>query len=73
MSEVTEMEARKGLATLDRSWFKYYTDQLNQRENHSWLEVCKILKKFYDAVSIVNQKWTSEDTTNAYLNAYYGF
>ena len=73
MSEVSTKEARKGLATLDREWFKYYTDQLNQRENHSWLQVCKILKKFYDAVSIVNQKWTAEDTTNAYLNAYYGF
>lgn len=73
MSEVSTAEARRGLATLDRSWFKYYTDQLNQRENHSWYNVCKQLKKFYDAVSVVNQKWTSEDTTNAYLNAYYGF
>jgi hypothetical protein len=48
-------------------------EQLIKRQDHSWLQVCKILKKFYDAVSIVNQKWTAEDTTNAYLNAYYGF
>jgi glycosyltransferase involved in cell wall biosynthesis len=72
MEEVSEKEARKGLATLDRSWFNYYTNQLNQRENHSWYNICKQLKKFYNAASIVTKKWTSDDTTNAYINVYNG-
>lgn len=72
MSEVTEKEARRGLAVLDKQWFKYHTDQISQRDNYSWFKVCKQLKKFYNAASIVTKKWTSDDTTNAYINAYYG-
>jgi len=70
MSEATEMEARRGLATLDRGWFKYYTDQLEHREEYDWSMICKRLKKMYDAADIVNKKWTSEDTTKAYLEVY---
>jgi hypothetical protein len=72
MSEVSTKEARKGLATLDRDWFKYHTDQLQERDRHSWYAVCKQLKKFYNAASIVTQKWADDDTKNAYINVYNG-
>ena len=70
MSEVTEMEARKGLATLDRGWFRYYTDQLEQRKDHDWMLICLQLKRMYDAAGIINKKWTNEDTTKAYIESY---
>ena len=72
MKDVSLEEAVKGLVILDTQWYRYYHNQLEQRENHSWFQVCKQLKKFYNAASIVNKKWTSDDTTNAYINAYYG-
>lgn len=70
MSEVTEMEARRGLAILDNQWFKYYTEQLSQRENYDWINVCKVLKKMYHSVEINKMVWTSEDTRKAYLESY---
>lgn len=70
MSEVTEMQARKGLATLDKGWFKYYTDQLEQRKNHDWMLICLQLKRMYDAAGIISKKWTNEDTTKAYIESY---
>jgi glycosyltransferase involved in cell wall biosynthesis len=45
-------------------------EQLDQRINHNWLSVCQRLKKMYDAISVIGQKWTSEDTTQAYINTY---
>ena len=70
MSEVTEKEARKGLATLDTQWFRYRTDQLDQRKNHDWMLICLQLKRMYDAAGIINKKWTNEDTTKAYIESY---
>ena len=70
MSEVTEKEARKGLATLDTQWFRYRTDQLEQRKNHDWMLICLQLKRMYDAAGIINKKWTNEDTTKAYIESY---
>ncbi len=72
MKDVSLEEAVRGLVILDTQWFRYRMNQIDQRENHSWFKVCKQLKKFYNAASIVTKKWTSDDTTNAYLNAYYG-
>jgi len=73
LPENTTQAVVTGIQTVCNKYGSMRNEQLNKRQDHSWLEVCKILKKFYDAVSIINQKWTSEDTTNAYLNAYYGF
>jgi glycosyltransferase involved in cell wall biosynthesis len=70
MSEVTEMEARKGLATFDRGWFKYYTDQMDHRKDHDWMWICLQLKRMYDAAGIISKKWTNEDTTKAYIESY---
>ena len=70
MSEVTEKEARRGLATLDTQWFRYRTDQLDQRKNHDWMLICLQLKRMYDAAGIINKKWTNEDTTKAYIESY---
>jgi glycosyltransferase involved in cell wall biosynthesis len=70
MSEVTEMQARKGLATLDTQWFRYRTDQLDQRKNHDWMLICLQLKRMYDAAGIINKKWTNKDTTKAYIESY---
>jgi glycosyltransferase involved in cell wall biosynthesis len=70
MKDISLEEAVKGLVILDTQWFRYYHDQLNQRENYSWFQVCKQLKKFYNAASIVNKKWTSDDTTKAYIESY---
>jgi glycosyltransferase involved in cell wall biosynthesis len=70
MSEVTEKEARRGLATLDTQWFRYHTDQLEQRKNHDWMLICLQLKRMYDAAGIISKKWTNEDTTKAYIESY---
>jgi glycosyltransferase involved in cell wall biosynthesis len=70
MSEVTEKEARRGLATLDTQWFRYRTDQLDQRKDHDWMLICLQLKRMYDAAGIINKKWTNEDTTKAYIESY---
>ena len=73
LPENTTQAVVTGIQTVCNKYGAMRNEQLIKRQDHSWLQVCKILKKFYDAVSIINQKWTSEDTTNAYLNAYYGF
>ena len=73
LPENTTQAVVTGIQTVCNKYGTMRNEQLIKRQDHSWLQVCKILKKFYDAVSIVNQKWTAEDTTNAYLNAYYGF
>jgi len=73
LPENTTQAVVTGIQTVCNKYGSMRNEQLIKRQDHSWLQVCKILKKFYDAVSIINQKWTSEDTTNAYLNAYYGF
>jgi len=70
MSEVTEMQARKGLAKLDKGWFKYYTDQMEHRRDHDWMWICVQLKRMYDTAGIINKKWTNEDTTKAYIESY---
>lgn len=71
--EINTQDVITGLQTVINKHSGYVKDQYSSKHTLDWFEVCKILKKFYDAVSIVNQKWTSEDTTNAYLNAYHGF
>jgi len=70
MSEVTEMEARRGLVKLDARWFKYYNNQMEQRKDHDWMWICLQLKRMYDAAGIISKKWTSEDTRKAYLESY---
>jgi glycosyltransferase involved in cell wall biosynthesis len=70
MSEISTEEAIRGLVVLDRQWHRYYTDQMEQRENHDWLIICKQLKKMYDAAGIISKKWTSEDTKKAYIETY---
>jgi glycosyltransferase involved in cell wall biosynthesis len=46
-------------------------EQLDQRINHDWLVICRErLSKMYNAISVIGQKWTSEDTTQAYINTY---
>jgi glycosyltransferase involved in cell wall biosynthesis len=70
MSEISTEEAIKGLVVLDRQWHRYYADQMEQRENHDWLIICKQLKKMYDAAGIISKKWTSEDTKKAYIETY---
>jgi glycosyltransferase involved in cell wall biosynthesis len=70
MSEISTEEAIKGLVILDRQWHRYYADQMEQRENHDWLIICKQLKKMYDAAGIISKKWTSEDTKKAYIESY---
>jgi glycosyltransferase involved in cell wall biosynthesis len=48
-------------------------EQLDNRINHDWLVICRErLQKMYNAISIIGQKWTSEDTTQAYINTYAG-
>jgi glycosyltransferase involved in cell wall biosynthesis len=48
-------------------------EQLDNRINHDWLVVCRErLQKMYHAISIIGQKWTSEDTKQAYINTYAG-
>lgn len=70
MSKVTEKEARRGLATLDKKWDNYYTDQMDHRRDHDWMWICLQLKRMYDAAGIINKKWTNEDTTKAYIESY---
>jgi glycosyltransferase involved in cell wall biosynthesis len=70
MSEVTEMEARRGLVKLDARWFKYYNNQMEQRKDHDWMWICLQLKRMYDAAGIISKKWTNEDTRKAYLESY---
>lgn len=70
MSEVTEKEARKGLATLDKNWNEYHNNQLEQRKNHDWMWICLQLKRMYDAAGIISKEWTNKDTTKAYIESY---
>jgi glycosyltransferase involved in cell wall biosynthesis len=70
MSEVSLDEAVMGLVKLDTQWFRYRTDQLDQRKNHDWMWICLQLKRMYDAAGIINKKWTNKDTTKAYIESY---
>ncbi len=70
MSEVSLDEAVMGLVKLDTQWFRYRTDQLDQRKNHDWMLICVQLKRMYDAAGIISKKWTNEDTTKAYIESY---
>ena len=70
--EITTQAVITGLQTVINSHSKYTRDQYSGKHTLDWYNVCKQLKKFYNAASIVNKKWTSDDTTNAYINAYYG-
>jgi glycosyltransferase involved in cell wall biosynthesis len=70
MSEISTQEAIKGLVVLDRQWYRYYTDQMEQRRSHDWFWICLQLKKMYDAAGIISKKWTSADTTKAYIESY---
>ena len=70
MSEVSTKEARRGLATLDKKWDNYYTDQMDHRKDHDWMWICLQLKRMYDAAGIINKKWTNKDTTKAYIESY---
>lgn len=45
-------------------------EMLNARKSRSWLEVCKILKKYYDNVRIIGKEYTSEITKQLYIEAY---
>jgi glycosyltransferase involved in cell wall biosynthesis len=71
--EISTQAVVIGLTSTINKYSMHVRDQYSSKHTLDWFNICKQLKKFYDAVSIINQKWTSEDTTNAYLNAYYGF
>jgi hypothetical protein len=43
---------------------------LKARDSRSWLEVCKILKKYYDNVRKIDKEYTSEITKQLYIEAY---
>jgi hypothetical protein len=68
--EVTEEQARIGLVKLDTQWFRYYTDQMEQRKDHDWINVCVRLKRMYEAAEINQKKWDDKETTKAYLEVY---
>lgn len=70
MSEISTEEAIRGLVILDTQWYRYYTDQIEQRRSHDWFWICLQLKKMYDAAEIISKKWTSEDTKKAYIESY---
>lgn len=70
MSEISTQEAIRGLVVLDTQWYRYYTDQMEQRKHHDWMWICVQLKRMYDAAEIISKKWTSEDTTKAYIESY---
>jgi glycosyltransferase involved in cell wall biosynthesis len=72
ITEITTEAVTKGLQTVINSYSRYTRDQYASKHTLDWYNVCKQLKKFYNAASIVTTKWTSDDTTNAYINAYYG-
>jgi glycosyltransferase involved in cell wall biosynthesis len=71
--EISTQAVVIGLVSTINKYSMHVRNQYSSKHTLDWFNICKQLKKFYDAVSIVNQKWTAEDTTNAYLNAYYGF
>jgi glycosyltransferase involved in cell wall biosynthesis len=70
MLKLNKEEAIRGLTALDVGWFKYYTNQLEQRKNYDWINVCKVLKKMYHSAEVNKIVWTSEDTRKAYLETY---
>ncbi len=72
ITEISTEAVTKGLQTVINSYSRYTRDQYASKHTLDWYNVCKQLKKFYNAASIVTKKWTSDDTTNAYINAYYG-
>ena len=45
-------------------------EMLKARDGRSWLEVCKILKKYYDNVRKINKEYTSDITKQLYIEAY---
>jgi glycosyltransferase involved in cell wall biosynthesis len=70
--EITTQAVVTGLQVVMNKYSTYVRNQYSSKHTIDWFEVCKQLKKFYNAASIVTKKWTSDDTTNAYINAYYG-
>jgi glycosyltransferase involved in cell wall biosynthesis len=70
LPENTTSAVVDGIQKVVNNYYDYREQQLHRRLSHDWMEVCKILQKFYNASSIVNQKWTSQDTTQAYINTY---
>jgi glycosyltransferase involved in cell wall biosynthesis len=70
--EITTQAVITGLQTVINSHSKYTRDQYSGKHTLDWFNVCKQLKKFYNAASIVTQKWADDDTTNAYINVYNG-
>jgi len=72
LPEITTQAVVKGLQTVINSHSRYTRDQYASKHTLDWMNVCKQLLKFYNAASIVTKKWTSDDTTNAYINVYNG-
>jgi glycosyltransferase involved in cell wall biosynthesis len=72
LPEITTQAVITGLQTVINSHSKYIRDQYSSKHTLDWFNVCKQLKKFYNAASIVTQKWTDDDTKNAYINVYNG-
>ena len=72
LPEITTQAVVIGLTSTINKYSKHTRDQYASKHTLDWMNVCKQLKKFYNAASIVTKKWTSDDTTNAYINAYYG-
>lgn len=70
LPENTTSAVVDGIQKVITNYYDYREQQLQKRLSHDWMQVCKILQKFYNASSIVNQKWTSQDTTKAYINTY---
>jgi glycosyltransferase involved in cell wall biosynthesis len=70
--EITTQAVVTGLQVVMNKYSTYVRNQYSSKHTLDWFNVCKQLKKFYNAASIVTKKWTSDDTTNAYINAYYG-
>lgn len=70
--EITTQAVVTGVQTVMNKYSTYVRNQYSSKHTIDWFNVCRQLKKFYNAASIVTKKWTNDDTTNAYINVYNG-
>lgn len=68
--EINTEEVRIGVLNMLLHYDNFRSEMLDARHTYDWMNVCKMLDRFYTNVDKVKEQYTSEKTKQLYINAY---
>jgi hypothetical protein len=70
INECTTEKVVEGITETISSYSKRRNEMIDVRKSWDWINVCKILSRYYENVLKVNEKYDSKRTKQLYIEAY---